>query len=660
MEEYKNTLVEENTTPTSWRRIWFGVGVGSVLVFVVMGGLYVYGYSYRDRVLPGVSIGSIPVAGMSESELTGFLQNMLNKLIDDQLRFVFENEDKISEFSLYPVIVTDGAVFDLVQIDIPTEVNSVLAYGKGKNSLTTALAAVKSIVTTPQLSLQSVKIDQERITEELKEYISQYEVMPKTAGVEIVSFQPLVYSITTSSVGHVFRYDQFVGQVVAAWSRLESPQIVIKREDIYPQVKEDDVKKIIDRLPKVLERGSITIGFKDSGTNKIYDWSVGSDTLRHWLEVQKVEDNKFVFGLNKDQVLNYINSVIVTKVNVEARDAKFKISATGLVEEFQVSRPGVKVDVDKTYGLLNEAFVQRTYRDEGVGKSIQLSVVQTEPNTTTGEANNLGITEILGQGLSNFSGSPTNRIKNIRNAVKKLNGVLVKPGDDFSAITYTQPYTLEGGYLPELVIKGNEIKPEIGGGLCQIGTTLFRMAMNSGLPIISRRNHSLVIGYYNDLENGLPGTDATIYEPAPDFKFKNDTGHHILIETNMNVDTGFLTFTLWGTSDGRKGYYEKPVVKRWIPHGETKIIETTKLAPGEKQCQHAYIGAETSFTYIRELPDGTKDETVYESYYRPLPEICLVGVESLNKCQELPDGSAGCAVEEENKFNVDGSPVIVE
>src|SRR3990167_3183667 len=101
------------------------------------------------------------------------------------------------------------------------------------------------------------------------------------------------------------------------------------------------------------------------------------------------------------------------------------------------------------------------------------------------------VLEILGTGYSNFSGSPTNRVKNIRHAVvDKLNWVLIKPDEVFSLLSALRPFTIEGGYLPELVIKGDEIKPEVAGGLCQVGSTTFRAVMNSGLPVTARRNHS--------------------------------------------------------------------------------------------------------------------------------------------------------------------------
>ncbi|MFZ2979231.1 MAG: hypothetical protein WA057_06200, partial [Candidatus Magasanikiibacteriota bacterium] len=77
----------------------------------------------------------------------------------------------------------------------------------------------------------------------------------------------------------------------------------------------------------------------------------------------------------------------------------------------------------------------------------------------------------------------------------------------------------------------------------------------------------------------------------------------------------------------RTGSYTHPVVSKWIPYGETKNIETTKLEPGKKDCQNAFKGADASFTYTRILANGEKQDKLFESHYRPLQKICLVGVE---------------------------------
>ncbi len=292
----------------------------------------------------------------------------------------------------------------------------------------------------------------------------------------------------------------------------------------------------------------------------------------------------------------------------------------GRVIEFHGSQTGVAIDREATRVQLENALLR------GTAEEIQLVTATTEPTVTTAEVNTLGIEGMLGVGISNFSGSPPNRIKNIKNAARILNGLLIKPDEEFSLVAALEPFTLENGYLPELVIKGDKIEPEIGGGLCQIGTTTFRAAMNSATPITERQNHSLVVRYYNDPSNGNPGTDATIYGPHPDFRFKNDTGAHMLLTTEVDLTSFELRFTFWGKSDGRKGSYSAPIVHRWIPAGEMREVKTTDLAPGERKCQSKYVGAETSFVYTIERPDGTKEETTYTSHYRPLPEICLVGV----------------------------------
>ena len=160
--------------------------------------------------------------------------------------------------------------------------------------------------------------------------------------------------------------------------------------------------------------------------------------------------------------------------------------------EFQGSRPGVTLDVEKTYEDINNAILQRTWHDEGLTNSITVTVAQVEPEIKTGEVNDLGVEEVLGTGFSGFRGSPPNRISNIRHAVRdKLEGLLIKPGDEFSLVKTLGPFTYEDGYLAELVIEGDRVIPGIGGGLCQVGTTIFRTAMNSGLPITQRVNHGL-------------------------------------------------------------------------------------------------------------------------------------------------------------------------
>lgn len=176
------------------------------------------------------------------------------------------------------------------------------------------------------------------------------------------------------------------------------------------------------------------------------------------------------------------------------------------------------------------------------------------------------------------------------------------------------------GYLPELVIKGDKTVPEYGGGLCQIGTTLFRAVVDSGLPVTARRNHSYRVSYYEPA-----GTDATIYDPQPDFKFMNDTGNAILLQTKITGDKAVFTF--WGKRDGRKVSYTKPTIYNIVKPQPTKIIETTDLKPGEKKCtEKAHNGADAYFDYQVIYPSGEEKKVRFNSHYVPWREVCLVGV----------------------------------
>ena len=311
-------------------------------------------------------------------------------------------------------------------------------------------------------------------------------------------------------------------------------------------------------------------------------------------------------------------SGIHTDIDIAPQDAKFVIEGDRVVE-FAQSRDGFVINDDQVLKDLLAALGT----DE---TTIVITAERTAPAVPTGSANDLGINEVLGVGISNFSGSPANRRANIAHGADKLNGILVPPGETLSLLEQLRPFTIADGYLPELVIKGDEIVPEVGGGLCQIGTTTFRASMNAGLDIVERRNHSLVVSYYNDPSNGQPGTDATIYDPAPDFKVMNDTGHYIMLVTEVDTSKSQLTFTFWGTSDGRAGSYTPPVVLSWTGYGASVDKETTSLAPGVRKCQAPHPGATTTFDYNIILPDGTTKTREFFSSYRSLPTICLVGI----------------------------------
>lgn len=239
---------------------------------------------------------------------------------------------------------------------------------------------------------------------------------------------------------------------------------------------------------------------------------------------------------------------------------------------------------------------------------------------------NLGIVELVAEGRTNFAGSPVNRRHNIKIGDDLLNGLLIKPGAEFSLIKAIGPVDATLGYRQELVIKENRTIPEFGGGLCQIGTTMFRLVLNAGLPIVERKNHSYRVRYYEP----PVGMDATIYEPKPDFRFKNDYAGYLLLQTRIEGDD--LIFEFWGKKDGRTVDLSKPRVFNVVSPPEQLTIETTDLKPGETKCtEKAHVGSDAEFTYTVRYADGRTEQETFKSHYKPWRAVCFVGVKELKK-----------------------------
>lgn len=274
------------------------------------------------------------------------------------------------------------------------------------------------------------------------------------------------------------------------------------------------------------------------------------------------KQNIFV-SLDSEIIKKSIASLAV-KTNKEPADSKFKIEE-GKVSLFSLSEKGFKLDEAKSLELLLSAL-----KNKPTDSNIDLPYYDVDPIVTIDSIDNMGIDTLIGEGHSNFKGSPKNRIFNINVATDRFNGLLIKPGEEFSFVKVLGEVDGEHGYLPELVIKHDKTEPEFGGGICQVSTTAFRAAIYSGLEITARRNHAYPVGYYNP-----QGMDSTVYIPKPDLRFKNDTPNYILIQTKI-VGTE-LTFQFYGTSDGRKTTVIGPTILEKNPDGSMKTTFTQQI-----------------------------------------------------------------------------------
>jgi vancomycin resistance protein YoaR len=622
------------------KRILGIAGIAAVVVFavsLVAGALLVEAY-FTNRVYPHVRFAHLDIGGLTRAEAATFLETWQDEWWKEELKYAARDEmnKELTTVKFFPILVAEGSgqSHEIVWYDIESMLDKAFAVGRSSDGVSHSrprkiLALLQAAVSEQALE-PVVVMDEDQLQAVLRLKLADYETSPRDASLVWRSAYQRP-SIVTEEAGNTFDYVAATNETKAMLLEMRSRTIAVHRAHREPKITTEEANNALAGLAELQQRFPVTMTYRDELFNVDRTYELSWPSVYASLQVLKPEErSEAVLALAPDALSSFFAG-IENQVNVEPQNAKFEIAEDNKVKQFEPSRTGYTLNREHSIQAINSLMTA-----DQPTRSVALVVEMLTPDITTDDINDLGIKEVLGTGYSNFRGSPANRIHNIRVGVNRLNGMLISPGEEFSLLKALRPFTLSAGYLPELVIKGDKIEPEIGGGLCQIGSTTFRAAMNSGLEITERRNHSLVVSYYNDPRNFNPGTDATIYDPAPDFKFLNDTGNYVLIVTSMNVATGDLNFTFWGTSDGRKAAYTEPVVSRWIPAGEDRLIESPDLQPGEKKCQAAHVGAVASFVYTIEREGQEPKETTFTSNYRPLPRICLVGVAPEVPVDQLP------------------------
>lgn len=584
-----------------------------------------YDWQYSDRVFKGVRLGKIDASGKNAQEAGRILEQKINALDESGIQVKFGSQSA----TLFPTIASADAEIAYSLIDMNAEATSdlLLGYGRSGNFFKQASDRLSALLSGA--SIEPVyAINQTEVRKFLEKNFSSYVKPGQDAQ---LVFDPLAkndqfFSISPEKSGQTFNYDQAITQLGFRIAWLDFSPIELGITEQRPSIRKSDIINSDILASEYLKLAPLTLRAASS------TWTVNKTQLGHWLGLARASSTSgqpgpVVVSLNTQSVTTYLQDKVAPAFDQLPSAAKFQVS-NGRVTVFQSSKNGKQIDQEASLKAIEAAFIEKRQQQ------IDLVVKTTISEAATSSSDTLGVTEIIGTGHSNFSGSPQNRRHNIRTGANALNGLLIKPGDTFSVMKNLGEIDAAAGYLPELVIKGNKTTPEYGGGLCQVGTTMFRAALGSGLPIAERRNHSYRVSYYEPA-----GTDATLYDPAPDLKFTNDTGNYVLIQSRINGNN--LYFDLWGTSDGRVATRTYPTIYNIVKPKATKIIETTDLAPGKKKCtEKAHNGADAYFDYQVTYPDGEVKKKRFSSHYVPWQEVCLVGVKSLSKASSTPSATA--------------------
>ncbi len=231
-------------------------------------------------------------------------------------------------------------------------------------------------------------------------------------------------------------------------------------------------------------------------------------------------------------------------------------------------------------------------------------------------AADLGISEAVSVVSTYFNGSSTGRIQNIKTASSEFHGLLVAPGETLSMAEILGDISLDNGYAEALIIYGKSTIEGVGGGVCQVSTTLFRAAFFGGYPINERHPHAYRVGYYEQ-GPGSPGTglDATVFVPMVDLKFTNDRPYWLLLETYIYSNQ--LLWKFYSTSDGRSVTWSRDIDDE-IEAPDPLYKENRDLDKGEiEQVEWKADGMDVVIDRIVERGGETLFKDTFKTHYLP-------------------------------------------
>lgn len=570
--------------------------------------LVFYGY-FINRFYPNVSIANLDLTGKTRDQARQIITDSLKSRLDQTINFQYH---QASSSTLSDKIQLNlRSIIDPPNLDQP--ISQAFEFGHKKIYFKPVNISIQPIFNSEldtQLETISRNIDREAIDSQIKVIEDSINVTPSQEG--LVLDKENIKKLITDYLN--------TGQ-------LNFSELPIKTTN--PKLNYDGALKIKKRLDQI-RLSPLKLTFKDRSF--ILDLStiltmIDNENTQSYLITGNVLGQNFNISqitvgnqeytdtkltLNKDRIKKYLNQ-ISTAINRPMQEPHFSFDGKKVIE-FQPPQDGYNLDQEAAAGAISKTLQNQNQ------VVIALPVQLTHPKDKL--TNDLGIKELLGRGISNFSGSIPNRIYNINLTAQKINGVLIPPGETFSFVNTVGDISAATGFKQAYVIKSGRTVLDDGGGVCQDSTTLFRAVLNAGLPVVDRTGHAYRVGYY---EQGFPpGLDATVFYPSVDLKFKNDTPGHILIQAYTVGVT--LYVDLYGSSDGRVAKLTTPVVTNQIPPPPELRQDDPTLPRGTvKQVDFSAWGANVEFRRIVTKNGVTIINEAYKTNYRPWQAIFMVG-----------------------------------
>ena len=576
------------------------LAAGAVLVIFVLGTRI----AYSGRALPGVSAAGVSVGGLKEPEIERVLVEILT----------------------YPrtgtVLMTDGTRNWIatpgelgVALDIPRMADQALAVGREGGAwlqLTDFFGAWSSGVEVPTMVL----FDQRTAAAYMNELAVQIDRPQLEATLGVDGAQVVMHP---GQLGRQLEIERSLNQLAPVFASLYDAQVTLTVKETPPIVLDASEQ---GQIASEMLRAPLTLTAADAGL-----WTIDRESLAEMLRFNlSQEQGRYEVGIDRLSLSAYLEP-LAPELHREPENARFVFNdETRELDLLAEAVVGRTLDIPASLEAINQGLVNGEHE---IALVFQLEQPAVGSDATAAE---LGITEEVSVVSSYFAGSSPARVQNIITASAPFHGLLIAPGETLSMAEVLGDISLDTGYAEALIIYGNRTIKGVGGGVCQVSTTLFRTAFFGGFGIVERNPHAYRVGYYEQGPGSPgPGFDATVYVPLVDFKFTNDSDNWLLSETYIYGSQ--LLWKFYSTSDGRQVQIGGPQISNKIDAPEPLYKLNPDLKEGEiKQVDFEVDGMDVIVTRTVTRGDDILNRDTIRTHYLPWRAIYEYGPDT-----ELPE-----------------------
>jgi vancomycin resistance protein YoaR len=598
------TAVPSAVRDFAWRRsaLAFAITLLAIAAFAVAFAAAYAGF-HQDRVLPGVSVNSVSIAGLDRGDAEATLRGGL---------------PSVSSGALTVHLGAQTATIPYAQIardyDIDAMTDAALGVGRAGTPLDQVGEQLHTLVSGVSVPV-TVTWNSQKLAAAVAAIAEGAHKVPVDAT---ISRPNGAYAVSPAADGQQVDAQQLLAAATAALNdpSATNSSVSVEPAVVAPTVSTAQAQSAVDQANAVATQ-PLTVSV--AGQTQTID----AETIKGWTHLDPAGPGTWKLTIEQAPIDQW---VALLKAAVDVRPTNASYDFEGNHPVVTQDAPGSALAATASSDAIMAALSSRV--NGTAAGNVSLSMASVAPEFTADQAQSLvGQVKRLSSWTTHYiSSSHNGNGQNIRRPTNLINGTVVQPGDTFDYLAVAGPITVHNGYTDgAAIIHGNSVLDGVlGGGLCSSSTTLFNAALRAGFDIEARRNHAYYIDRYP------VGLDATIWVSGSyqqTMSFVNDSQYPILIR-GINSHNA-VTFSIYGVPDGRQVHIAKPTVwdakPAWTQYKYT--ADTTQVAPGHRtQVEFAADGFNSSVERVVTAADGTvlHDDT-FRSSYDQVIGLVLIG-----------------------------------